>query len=71
MDNNTIEIIQWISSLVKIPLGIVIFVILASLLVLLILYKKGYSGEKIANFWLRVLMIIFRYREKTDEKRTN
>lgn len=65
------EILQWVGNIVKIPLGIFSLVIISSLLVLLILYKKGYSGEKIANFWLRVLMIIFRYRETSDEKRTN
>ncbi len=58
-------------SIAKIPLGIFGLVIVASLLVLLILFLKKYPTEKCADFWLKVLKIIFRYKEEPNERRTD
>ena len=46
-------------------------IIIASFIVLLILCRKNYSADKIADFWLNVLKIIFRYKEKSNDRKLN
>jgi hypothetical protein len=46
-------------------------IIVASLFVLLILYRKNYSADKIAKFWLCVLKIIFHYKEEPNDRKTD
>lgn len=52
-----------IGDIAKVSLGIFGLVILASLLITLILFLQKYPSEKITEFWVKVLMIIFRYKE--------
>ena len=58
-------------NLTRIPLIIFGLVIITSLLVFFILCLRGCPTDKVADFWLKVLMIIFRYKEDSCEKRNN
>lgn len=50
-------------------IGFALIVIFISFLVAIILRYDGYNTEKIAGFWLKVLMIIFRYKEDSNDGR--
>ena len=58
-------------TLTKIPYIIIGLVILPSLLVFLILCLLGLPSDKVADFWLNVLKIVFRYKGDSYEKRDN
>lgn len=48
-------------NITKIPVIIIGLVIITSLLVVLILCLLGLPSDKVADFWLNVLKIIFHY----------
>ena len=58
-------------TLIRTPLIIIGLVIVSSLLVFFILCLRGCSSDKVADFWLNVLKIIFRYKGDSYEKRNN
>lgn len=60
--------IQIGGALLKTPLYLISLVIVISVAVLFYLSWRGLSPEKCADFFLNVLRIIFRYKERTNER---
>ena len=58
-------------NLTRIPLIIFGLVIITSLLVFFILCLLRLPSDKVADFWLNVLKIVFRYKGESYEKRNN